>query len=163
MPLSSTYSNVFAMQQSIVGRGPGRKRGGHWRWVEWWNGQSNVGVGAAAAAVGAVLQLWTIVGAVLRSQWFTCSCGVLQGAAAHSIQLTNGFYADCEEWFSIQRSHYFTITTCCAVIVNNLLTCVVTIIEDRTFQPPSYGDHPQYGSSYLLLIKRFQLCKLDAV
>ena len=41
---------------------------------------SNVGVGAGAAAVGAVL----------RSQWFTCTCN------PHSTELTNGFHADCQ-------------------------------------------------------------------
>ena len=39
---------------------------------------SNVGVGAVPAAVGATL----------RSQWFTCG--------PHTVQLTNGFYADCQ-------------------------------------------------------------------
>ena len=41
---------------------------------------SNVGVGAGAAAVGAVL----------RSQWFTCTCN------PHTTELTNGFHADCQ-------------------------------------------------------------------
>ena len=46
---------------------------------------SNVGVGAVPAAVGATL----------RSQWFTC------GPRTVSVQLTNGFYDDCQNCCSI--------------------------------------------------------------
>ena len=74
VPLCSSIPTCLRYERSAAVRTASRAP-----WAEkGWPLVSNVGVGGVAAAVGAIL----------RSQWFTCG--------PHTVQLTNGFYADCQ-------------------------------------------------------------------
>ena len=87
-------------------------------WAEkGWSLVSNVGVGSVAAAVGAVL----------RSQWFRCG--------PRTLQLTNGFYADCQNCSSRGAITFQSQET---LLMHNVYRCIsISRTHPGNLQDPS--------------------------
>ena len=87
-------------------------------WAEkGWSLVSNVGVGSVAAAVGAVL----------RSQWFRCG--------PRTLQLTNGFYADCQNCSSRGAITFQSQET---LLMHNVYRCIsISRTHPGNLQNPS--------------------------
>ena len=103
------YSNMFAIRAQCSSAQLWAEKG--------WSLVSNVGVGSVAAAVGAVL----------RSQWFTCG--------PRTLQLTNGFYADCQNCSSRGAITFQSQET---LLMHNVYRCIsISRTHPGNLQDPS--------------------------
>ena len=103
------YSSMFAIRAQCSSAQLWAEKG--------WSLVSNVGVGSVAAAVGAVL----------RSQWFTCG--------PRTLQLTNGFYADCQNCSSRGAITFQSQET---LLMHNVYRCIsISRTHPGNLQDPS--------------------------